>query len=140
MPVSRRDGRVRLGQIPSFHRPADRAGSAERIGLQLPCILVANRIAHHLKVIQRERLGGIGDRSDIERELNAWLSQHIADMDSADDGLRSLRPLRGAALRVADVPGQPGWLRAELEVRPHVRGTRADVALTIHARIDRGAR
>jgi predicted component of type VI protein secretion system len=117
--------------IPSMHRAAD------PVPVQLPLVLLADRIAHHLKVLSRERLCGQVDRQGLERELADWLGRHVADGQIADATLRASRPLRGASVRVHEVAGRAGWMRAELVIRPHLPGAAADVELSLASRIDR---
>ena len=40
-----------------------------------------NRLAHYLKVLQREQLGTWKERADLERELNNWIRQYVADIN-----------------------------------------------------------
>jgi type VI secretion system protein ImpC len=123
---------VAFPSIPSLHRADD------PVPTQLPLVLIADRIAHHLKVLSRERLGGQVDRAGLERELADWLGRHIADGQIDDPALRAARPLRGATVRVHEVPGRAGWMRAELTIRPYLPGAGADVELALASRLDRG--
>lgn len=56
--------------------PNTRAGKeAEtnfRLGTQLPYMMIVNRLAHYIKVLQREQIGSWKERQDLERELNTW--------------------------------------------------------------------
>jgi len=92
-----------------------------KLGLQLPYMLVINRMAHYLKVIQRENIGTWKERADLERELNTWIRQYVADMENPAPEVRSRRPLRQAQVTVEDVEGEPGWYRVGLKVRPHFK-------------------
>ncbi|HDG96757.1 MAG TPA: type VI secretion system contractile sheath large subunit, partial [Desulfobacterales bacterium] len=82
-----------------------------KLGLQLPYMFIINRLAHYLKVIQRENIGTWKERVDLERELNNWIRQYVADMDNPLPSVRSRRPLRQAQVTVEDVEGEPGWYR-----------------------------
>ncbi|MRR06682.1 MAG: type VI secretion system contractile sheath large subunit, partial [Deltaproteobacteria bacterium] len=79
-----------------------------KLGLQLPYMFIISRLAHYLKVIQRENIGTWKERSDLEIELNNWIRQYVSDMDNPMPGVRSRRPLRQAAITVEEVPGEPG--------------------------------
>ena len=72
-----------------------------------------NRLAHYLKVIQRENIGSWKERSDLDRELNQWIRQYVADQDNPPAAVRSRRPLRQAQITVESVEGEPrlvqGW-------------------------------
>src|SRR5690606_16747511 len=82
-----------------------------RLGTQLPYLFVTNRIAHYLKVMQREQIGSWKERQDLESELNKWIGQYVADMDSVTRAVRGRRPLRQAKITVEDVPGNAGWYK-----------------------------
>ena len=161
----RLDGQLaELGFIPLVARPADAAvafyaaGSCQkprtfgsgtaaasaalnhRLGTQLPYLLLINRLAHYLKILQRERIGTWKERSDLERELDQWLGQYVVDMDEPGDDIRSSHPLRGASVRVEDVPGDAGWYRVAIAVRPHVKHLGASFTLSLVGRLDRERR
>ncbi|EPF7765283.1 type VI secretion system contractile sheath large subunit [Escherichia coli] len=53
-----------------------------KLGTQLPYLFVISRLAHYIKVIQREQLGSWKERSDLERELNTWIRQYVADQEN----------------------------------------------------------
>ncbi|RQR39553.1 type VI secretion system contractile sheath large subunit [Burkholderia sp. Bp9015] len=55
-----------------------------KLGTQLPYMFIVNRLAHYLKVLQREQIGSWKERQDLERELNNWLKQYIADQESIE--------------------------------------------------------
>jgi type VI secretion system protein ImpC len=108
-----------------------------RLGTQLPYMFVMTRLAHYLKVLQREQIGSWKERNDLERELNQWISQYVADMDDPAPGVRSRRPLRKASITVADVEGQPGWYRCDLKVRPHFKYMGASFTLSLVGKLDK---
>lgn len=108
-----------------------------RLGAQLPYLFIVSRLAHYIKVIQRENLGSWKERVDLEKELNTWLRQYVVDMDNPDPGVRSRRPLRQAAVTVSDVEGDPGWYRVDLKVRPHFKYMGASFTLSLVGRLDK---
>jgi len=108
-----------------------------RLGTQLPYMFVITRLAHYLKVLQREQIGSWKERGDLERELNQWIGQYIADMDDPAPGVRSRRPLRKASIKVADVEGQPGWYRCDMLVRPHFKYMGASFTLSLVGKLDK---
>ncbi len=108
-----------------------------RLGTQLPYMFIMNRLAHYLKVLQREQIGSWKERNDLERELNTWIGQYVADMDDPAPGVRSRRPLRKAAIEVKDVEGQPGWYRCDLKVRPHFKYMGAAFTLSLVGKLDK---
>ncbi len=108
-----------------------------KLGTQLPYTFVISRLAHYLKVIQRENIGTWKERGDLETELNNWIRQYIADQDSVSPGVRSRRPLRKAEIIVSDVEGDPGWYRVGLTVQPHFKYMGASFTLSLAGKLDK---
>jgi type VI secretion system protein ImpC len=108
-----------------------------RLGTQLPYMFIMTRLAHYLKVLQREQIGTWKERTTLERELNAWIGQYVAEMDDPAPAVRSRRPLRQAQITVEDVPGQPGWYRCNLRVRPHFKYMGASFTLSLVGKLDK---
>ncbi len=108
-----------------------------KLGTQLPYIWVINRLAHYIKHIQRENIGSWKEKSDLNRELNQWIGQYVADMDDPAPAVRSRRPLRQAEVTVEDVEGDPGWYRVGLKVRPHFKYMGAYFTLSLVGKLDK---
>ena len=108
-----------------------------KLGTEMPYMFVANRLAHYLKVIQRENIGSWKERTDLDRELNAWIRQYVADQDNPSPETRSRRPLRQAQITVEDVEGEPGWYRVGLKVRPHFKYMGAYFTLSLVGKLDK---
>jgi type VI secretion system protein ImpC len=108
-----------------------------RLGTQLPYMFIMTRLAHYVKVLQREQIGSWKERGQLETELNAWISQYVADMDDPAPAVRSRRPLRQAQVTVEDVPGQAGWYRCSLKVRPHFKYMGASFTLSLVGKLDK---
>lgn len=107
-----------------------------KLGTQLPYLFIVNRLAHYIKVLQREQIGSWKERQDMERELNIWLKQYIADQDNPSADVRSRRPLRAAQINVQDVAGNPGWYQVSLSVRPHFKYMGANFEISLVGRLD----
>jgi len=108
-----------------------------KLGTQLPYTFVISRLAHYIKVLQRENIGTWKDKNEIENELNNWIRQYIADQDSVSPGVRSRRPLRKAQITVSDVEGDPGWYRVSLMVQPHFKYMGASFTLSLTGKLDK---
>jgi type VI secretion system protein ImpC len=108
-----------------------------KLGTQLPYMFIINRLAHYLKVIQRENIGTWKERLDLQRELNEWIRQYVADQESPPSSVRSRRPLRQAQVTVEDVEGEPGWYRVGLKVRPHFKFMGAFFTLSLVGKLDK---
>ncbi|KZK85691.1 hypothetical protein PsAD46_03278 [Pseudovibrio sp. Ad46] len=108
-----------------------------KLGTQLPYMMIVNRLAHYIKVLQREQIGSWKEREDLERELNTWLRQYVADQENPPQDVRSRRPLRAAEVIVSDVEGDPGWYQVSLKVRPHFKYMGANFELSLVGKLDK---
>lgn len=127
-------------QRPKLFGNSDEGKSAEtnyRLGTQLPYMFIINRLAHYIKVLEREGIGSSRERGDLERELNKWITQYVVTMDNPSPGVRAQRPLREANVTVEDVPGQVGWYRCNVRVRPHFKYMGADFTLSLVGKLDK---
>ena len=129
----------------SVQKPKTFGNSAEgkaaetnfRLGTQLPYMFVMTRLAHYLKVLQREQIGSWKEKEDLQRELNTWINQFVTDMDNPAKGVRSRHPLRKAQIDVEDVPGQPGWYQVKMAVQPHFKYMGASFTLSLVGKLDK---
>ena len=108
-----------------------------KLSTQLPYMMIMNRLAHYIKVIQRENIGSWKERVDLERELNKWISQYVTEMDNPDPTTRSKRPLRMAKITVSDVEGDPGWYSVSLMARPHFKYMGASFTLSLVGKLEK---
>ena len=127
-------------QKPKYFGQSPEGRDAEtnyKLGTQLPYMFIINRLAHYIKVLQREQIGSWKERIDLERELNNWIGQYVADMDVVGPGVRDRRPLRQAQITVTDVEGDPGWYRVKMMVRPHFKYMGAFFTLSLVGKLDK---
>lgn len=108
-----------------------------KLGTQLPYMYVVNRLAHYVKMMQRENIGSWKERTDLEDELNRWIRQYVADQDGASASVRSKRPLREAKVSVSEVEGDAGVYKVDLHVRPHFKYMGADFTLSLVGKLDK---
>lgn len=127
-------------QKPKYFGISEEGKNAElnyRLGTQLPYLFIISRLAHYIKVLQRENIGSWKERSDLERELNTWIRQYVADQENPSSDTRSRRPLRDARIEVSDVEGDPGWYRVSLSVRPHFKYMGAYFTLSLVGKLEK---
>ena len=108
-----------------------------KLGTQLPYNFVVSRLAHYMKVIQRENIGTWKARGELESELNTWIKQYVSDQENPGPGVRSRRPLRKAQIEVNEVPGEPGWYRCSLKLQPHFKYMGASFTLSLVGKLDK---
>lgn len=107
-----------------------------KLGTQLPYLFIVNRLAHYIKVLQREQIGSWKERRDLESELNKWIKQYVADQENPSADVRSRRPLRAARVEVSEVVGDSGWYQVSLAVRPHFKYMGANFEISLVGRLD----
>jgi type VI secretion system protein ImpC len=127
-------------QKPKYFGQSPEGREAElnyRLGTQMPYIFLVSRLAHYIKVLQREALGSSKERVDLEKDLNAWISQYVVGMDSVSPEVRAKRPLRAAQIEVTDVEGNAGWYKVDMKVRPHFKYMGAFFTLSLVGKLDK---
>ncbi|CAE6854413.1 hypothetical protein R75461_07635 [Paraburkholderia nemoris] len=107
------------------------ATANSRINARLPYIFLLSRIAHYLKLIQRENIGTTKDRRLLELELNTWIKGLVTEMKDPGDELQSSHPLREARVIVEDIEDNPGFFRIKLFVVPHFQIEGMDIGLSL---------
>jgi len=107
-----------------------------KLGTQLPYLFIVTRLAHYIKVMQRENLGSWKSANDLDRELNRWISQYVSNQENPGPGVRSRRPLRWAEIAVADAGDDAGWYNVEIKVTPHIKFMGANFTLTLIGKLD----
>lgn len=116
---------------------AKQAETNFKLGSELPYLFVVNRIAHYIKVLQRENIGSWKTRNELERELTTWIRQYVADQDNPPAAVRSKRPLREAKIDVTEDPGNPGWFRVDMSIRPHFKYMGSSFTLSLAGKLDK---
>lgn len=127
-------------QKPKYYGQSKEGKEAEtnyKLGTQLPYMFIMNRMAHYLKVLQREQIGSWKERVDLEKELNKWIGQYVSDQDVVDPAVRGRRPLRQAEITVSDVEGDPGWYKVDMKVRPHFKYMGSFFTLSLVGKLDK---
>ena len=127
-------------QKPKFFGNNPEAKQAElnyKLGTQLPYMLIIDRLAHYIKVLQRENIGSWKSAVELQTELGNWIRQYVSDQENPSADVRSRRPLRKASIEVSDVEGEPGWYRVSLMVQPHFKYMGADFTLSLTGKLDK---
>lgn len=117
-------------QKPALYDTSE-ATANSRINARLPYIFLLSRIAHYLKLIQRENIGTTKDRRVLEQELNRWVRGLVTEMTDPSDDLRASHPLRNASVTVEDIEDNPGFFRVKLYAVPHFQVEGMDINLSL---------
>ncbi len=118
-----------------YHTPEATANS--RINARLPYIFLVSRIAHYLKVLQRENIGTTKSRQDLENELNGWLQTLVTKMKDPEPELLATHPLKDGRVEVKEIAENPGFFSVSLYIIPHFQIEGVDVRLNLVAQMPR---
>ncbi|HEY4291976.1 type VI secretion system contractile sheath large subunit [Luteibacter sp.] len=113
------------------------ATANSRINARLPYVFLLSRIAHYLKLIQRENIGSTKDRRVLEVELNNWIRGLVTEMNDPGDDLQASHPLRDARVVVEDIEDNPGFFRIKLFIVPHFQVEGMDIGLSLVSQMPR---
>lgn len=107
-----------------------------RLGTQLPYMFIVSRVAHYLKVMQRENLGTYKTKDRLQFELSWWLANYTTST-VANDTEMAKYPFKESEVIVEDVPGNAGWFRCKIQLVPHFKYMGADFTLSLVGKLDK---
>lgn len=117
-------------QKPALYETKE-ATANSRINARLPYVFLLSRLAHYLKLIQRENIGKTKDRKALENELQAWIKNLVTEMTDPSDELQASHPLRQAQVVVEDIEDNPGFFKVKMFVVPHFQVEGMNVNLSL---------
>ena len=120
--------------------PGTEEGQADqtnyKLGTRLPYMMMISRLAHYLKVIQRDNLQTWQTPTKMQTELTEWMRQYAADMDNPTEAVANRRPIRKFNIEVSEVPGEVGFYKVDLQVMPHIKFEGANFTLSLVGKLD----
>jgi type VI secretion system protein ImpC len=119
-----------------YDDPAITANS--RINSRLPYIFLTTRLAHYLKVIQRENIGATKNATRLQDELNGWIKNLVTEMKNPSPTVAAQRPLSAAQITVSELEDNPGFYRVAMAVSPHFQVEGIDVNLQLVSQMPKG--
>ena len=122
----------------TYQDDEDGFASAESytLGTRLPYMYMVCRVAHYIKVLQREEIGSSKSASEIASEMNKWIKQYVSDMENPDSNTRAKKPFRKAQILVEAIRGQPGHFKVGIKLVPHFKLEGLDVTLSLVGNLD----
>jgi type VI secretion system protein ImpC len=109
-----------------------------RINSRLPYIFLVSRIAHYLKVIQRENIGSTKSKMVLQDELNKWIKGLVTEMNDPGPDLIATHPLKAAEVTVNEIEDNPGFFSVNLSVMPHFQIEGIDINLSLVSQMPKG--
>ncbi|MFH1748013.1 MAG: type VI secretion system contractile sheath large subunit [Planctomycetota bacterium] len=127
-------------QVPKTYADTDegqRDQTNYKLGTRLTYMMMISRLAHYLKVIQRDNLQTWQTPVKMQTELTEWMRQYAADMDNPTAEVANRRPIRKFNIEVAEVPGEVGFYKVDLQVMPHIKFEGANFTLSLVGKLDK---
>ncbi|MBN2719185.1 MAG: type VI secretion system contractile sheath large subunit [Deltaproteobacteria bacterium] len=117
-------------QRPAKYSTAEATANA-KLSANLPYLFLVSRLAHYLKVIQRENIGAAKEADDLHRELATWIEKLVTKMPNPGAELKARCPLADASIEVLSHEDNPGFYSVAMKVRPHfqIEGVNVDLSL-----------
>lgn len=116
-------------------KDADYATANSRLSSRLPYLFLVSRLAHYVKVMQRENIGSSVEREELQLKLQEWLGSLVTEMPSPGPEQKARYPLSSAQIEVLDVADNPGFYKVAMKVRPHFQIEGIDVNLSLVSRL-----
>jgi type VI secretion system protein ImpC len=113
----------------------DLATANSRANVRLPYLLLCSRLAHYLKVLQREQIGQAADSDILSKKLNKWLQTLVTKMSEPDADIMARFPLRDASVKVTPLADNPGYFSVALDIVPHFHLEGMAVRLSLVSRL-----
>jgi type VI secretion system protein ImpC len=107
------------------------ATANSRVNARLPYIFLTARLAHYLKVLQRENIGASKSAGVLEVELNNWIKGLVTEMENPGPELAATHPLSYGQVTVTENPDNPGFFKVALSVVPHFQVEGVNVNLSL---------
>lgn len=114
------------------------ATSNSRINARLPYVFLTSRVAHYIKVLQREVIGVQCAAGQLQDQLQRWLQGMVTQMNQPDADLMARYPLRQAKVIVSEKDDNPGFFHVELSLVPHFQVEGMDVQLFLVSKLPGG--
>lgn len=109
-----------------------------KVNSRLPYIFMISRIAHYLKIIQRENIGTTKSKTVLQDELNRWIKGLVTEMPEPGPQLIATHPLKAAEVSVTESTDNPGFFSVSLSVIPHFQIEGIDVSLFLVSQMPKG--
>ena len=129
--TSRIDKKIAIFSSPAAYQEEDIYSRLHAISL----LLTVCRIAHHLKVLFRERIGSFESVAECQAWLQSWLDQYCSNAKYNDFTVITQFPLKYASATVYQPVIQPFSLLCDLTVCPHLPYEEPQQEVRIHIRL-----
>jgi type VI secretion system protein ImpC len=107
------------------------ATANSRINVRLPYVFLVSRLAHYMKVIQRENIGSNKSGQALQGEMIKWITRLVTKSDNPTPETIAKYPLSEASVSVQSIPENPGYYSVQLNVVPHFQIEGMNITLSL---------
>lgn len=125
-------------QMPRVYDKAE-ANANARISAMTSYMLCVSRVAHHLKVMARNKIGSFQEAKQLESYMNNWLTQWVSATANINREMRARFPLRAGEVHVRESPRQPGTFLCEMHLEPHYQFEEMTTQMVFNTRFEGGS-
>ncbi len=102
------------------------------LAARLPYLFATCRFAHYLKCMVRDKVGSFKSASDMQRDLQKWITQYVdGDPVNSSEATKARKPLADAQVVVEEVEGNPGYYTSRFLLKPHYQLEGLSVSLRL---------
>lgn len=93
------------------------------------------KIAHYIKCIMRDNIGGTADAAFITKVIDSWLSNYVTVVVNPDDLTLRNYPFKAIAVDTFEREGMIGWYDCKVKIKPHIQFEGFDAELQLEVRL-----
>ena len=116
-----------------FKDPIDTENS--QLVTNLSYTLSITKIAHYIKCIMRDNIGGTADAAFINNVITSWLNGYVTTVVNPDDLTLRRYPFKAIQVETSGREGQIGWYDCVVSVSPHLQFEGLDTELRLETRL-----
>lgn len=116
-----------------FKDPVDTENS--QLVTNLSYTLSITKIAHYIKCIMRDNIGGTADAAFITNVISTWLSGYVTTVVNPDDLTLRRYPFKAITVETTEQEGEVGWYNCIVSISPHLQFEGLDTELRLETRL-----
>lgn len=97
--------------------------------------LSITKIAHYIKCIMRDNIGGSADAAFISKVINSWLNNYVTTVVNPDDLTLRRYPFKAISVETVEREAEIGWYDCKVKVLPHIQFEGLETELQLETRL-----
>lgn len=127
----------------SLYRPKkyvdDAATASDNMSSRIPYMFAVSRFSHYLKVMVRDKIGETPDKSQLQKQLQAWINKYVTgNPESATELEKAKKPLAAAKVEVIEDELNPGYYMGKFFLKPHFQLEGMDIGMSLVSKLPQG--